>query len=71
MLGSAVTSQYPGNDLQREAEKNSAFWCPENPFLETESYLTFLLHVQSVYWGNLESCQQAGALLPRHFLVEK
>lgn len=47
MLGAVVTSQYPGNNLQREAEKNSAFWCPENPFLEMESYLAFLLHIQS------------------------
>lgn len=31
MHGSVVTSQYPGNDLQREAEKNSASWPPEKP----------------------------------------
>lgn len=71
MLGSAVTSQYPGNDLQREAEKKSAFCCPENPFLETDSYLAFLLHVQSLYWGGSESSQRARALPLRRFLVEK
>lgn len=32
MLGSEVTSVYPGNHLQREAERNSVLQCPEKPF---------------------------------------
>lgn len=48
-----MTSQYPGNDLQTEAVQNRVFWCPENPLLEADSYLTFLLHIQPSYQGIL------------------
>lgn len=46
-----MTSQYLGNDLQREAMQNRVFWCPENPLLEADSCLTLLFHIQPSYQG--------------------
>lgn len=48
-----MTSQYLGNDLQREVVQNRVFYCPENPLLEADSYLTLLFHIHSQWAGAL------------------